>query len=48
MRTGDIIVSGETGLKANELSPGAYPMQARGRKALTPDTTAQSRIRPAR
>jgi hypothetical protein len=48
VRTGDIIVNGETGLKANELSPGAYPMQARGRKLPTQAATAQSEVRPAR
>jgi Domain of unknown function (DUF4148) len=47
VRTGDI-VSGEAGLKAKDLSPGAYPMQARGRKVAPQATTAQSEVPPAR
>lgn len=45
---GEIIVNGETGLTARELSPGAYPMQARGRKGPSQATTAQGEVPAAR
>lgn len=46
IRTGDIIANGESGLKLNELSPGLYPMPARGREAPTRAAAAQTRAAP--
>jgi Domain of unknown function (DUF4148) len=48
IRTGDIVVNGETGLKTNELWLGFYPVQSRGRDVPTQATAARTEMPPAR